>query len=60
VKLDGNAQGASAAVLAELAGLVAVGRLQVAIAATYPLAEVRAAYDELAGGHTRGKIVLTL
>jgi NADPH:quinone reductase-like Zn-dependent oxidoreductase len=58
VKTDGNAQGASAAVLAELAGLVAVGRLQVPIAATYPLAEVRAAYDELAGGHTRGKIVL--
>jgi NADPH:quinone reductase-like Zn-dependent oxidoreductase len=58
VKTDGNAQGASAAVLAELAGLVAVGRLQVPIAATYPMAEVRAAYDELAGGHTRGKIVL--
>ena len=58
VKMDGNAQGASAAVLAELAGLVAAGRLRVAIAATYPLAEVRAAYDELAGGHTRGKIVL--
>jgi NADPH:quinone reductase-like Zn-dependent oxidoreductase len=58
VNTDGNAQGASAAVLAELAGLVAVGRLQVPIAATYPMAEVRAAYDELAGGHTRGKIVL--
>ena len=58
VKTDGNAQGASAAVLAELAGLVAAGRLQVPIAATYPLTEVRAAYSELAGGHTRGKIVL--
>jgi NADPH:quinone reductase-like Zn-dependent oxidoreductase len=58
VKMEGNAAGASAAVLAELAGLAAAGRLQVPIAATYSLAEVRAAYEDLAGGHTRGKIVL--
>jgi NADPH:quinone reductase-like Zn-dependent oxidoreductase len=58
VKAEGNAAGASASVLAELAGLVAEGRLEVPVAATFPLAEVRAAYQELAKGHTRGKIVL--
>jgi NADPH:quinone reductase-like Zn-dependent oxidoreductase len=32
--------------------------LEVPIAAAYPLTEVRAAYQELSRGHTRGKIVL--
>ncbi|HET9125022.1 MAG TPA: NADP-dependent oxidoreductase [Solirubrobacteraceae bacterium] len=58
VKAEGNAAGASAAVLAELAGLIASGELEVPIAATYPLEQVRAAYEALAEGHTRGKIVL--
>jgi NADPH:quinone reductase-like Zn-dependent oxidoreductase len=58
VKGDGNAAGASAAVLAELAGLIVAGELEVPIAATYPLDGVAAAYEELARGHTRGKIVL--
>src|SRR5579875_133861 len=58
VKGDGNAAGASAAVLAELAGLVVAGKLEVPIQATYPLDEVRDAYAERARGHTRGKIVL--
>lgn len=58
VKAEGNAAGASADVLAELAGLVAAGELEVPIAAVYPLERVRDAYDELARGHTRGKIVL--
>jgi len=58
VKGDGNAAGASAAVLAELAGLVAAGQLEVPIAATFPLAEVRDAYRLLAQGHVQGKIVL--
>ncbi|HEY4095651.1 MAG TPA: NADP-dependent oxidoreductase [Baekduia sp.] len=58
VKTDANAVGASAPVLAELAADVAAGRLEVPIANTYPLAEVREAYGELASGHTRGKIVL--
>ena len=58
VKGDGNAQGASAATLAELAELVAEGALEVPIAATYPLDDVREAYAELERGHTRGKIVL--
>jgi NADPH:quinone reductase-like Zn-dependent oxidoreductase len=58
VKGDGTAAAASAEVLAELADMIAVGELEVPVAATYPLAEVRAAYTELARGHTRGKIVL--
>jgi NADPH:quinone reductase-like Zn-dependent oxidoreductase len=58
VKAEGNAAGASAAVLAELAALVAAGKLEVPIAATFPLSQVRDAYAELERGHTRGKIVL--
>jgi NADPH:quinone reductase-like Zn-dependent oxidoreductase len=58
VKAEGNAAGASAATLAELAGLVTGGTLEVPIAATFPLAAVRDAYTELASGHILGKIVL--
>jgi NADPH:quinone reductase-like Zn-dependent oxidoreductase len=58
VRGDGNAAAGDADTLAELADMVAVGELDVPIAATYPLDEVRAAYTELAKGHTRGKIVL--
>jgi NADPH:quinone reductase-like Zn-dependent oxidoreductase len=47
----------SAAVLAELAGLVAAGVLDVPVT-TFPLADVRAAFAQLEQGHTRGKIVL--
>lgn len=47
-----------AGALAELTQLVAGGRVQVPIAATYPLERVRAAYTDLARGHTHGKIVL--
>jgi NADPH:quinone reductase-like Zn-dependent oxidoreductase len=60
VKGDGSAAGASAATLAELAGLIADGQLEVPIAATYRLDQVREAYAELEQGHTRGKIVLTM
>jgi NADPH:quinone reductase-like Zn-dependent oxidoreductase len=55
---DGNAAGASASVLAELAALVVEGRLEVPIARTYPMAEVRTAYLDLEQRHTLGKIVL--
>jgi NADPH:quinone reductase-like Zn-dependent oxidoreductase len=58
VKAEGNAAGASAATLAELAALIADGDLEVPIAATYPLDQVRRAYEQLEAGHTRGKIVL--
>ncbi len=49
---------ATADVVAELAGLIDTDQLELPIAAVYPLAEVAAAYTELAQGHTRGKIVL--
>lgn len=49
---------ARAEVLAELAGLIAAGSLDVPIAATFPLAAVQTAYRQLEQGHTRGKIVL--
>jgi NADPH:quinone reductase-like Zn-dependent oxidoreductase len=58
VKGDGNAEGAEARVLAELAELVAAGELEVPIAAVYPLDQVQAAYRTLEERHTRGKIVL--
>ena len=58
VKAEGSAAGASAAVLAELAGLIAAGELEVPIAATFPLDEVQDAYRRLEQGHLLGKIVL--
>jgi NADPH:quinone reductase-like Zn-dependent oxidoreductase len=58
VKIDGNAVGGNARVLAELAGLIDQGRLEIPIASTYPLAKVQDAYRELERGHTHGKIVL--
>ncbi|MFZ1994106.1 MAG: NADP-dependent oxidoreductase [Solirubrobacteraceae bacterium] len=58
VKADGSAAGASAEVLAQLAALIAEGALEVPVAATYPLDQVRQAYTELERKHTRGKIVL--
>ena len=58
VKADGNAKGASAEVLAELAGKIAANELELVVARKYPLAQVRDAYTELEQRHTRGKIVL--
>ena len=58
VKGDGSAVGASAQVLAELAGLIAAGELEIPIAAAYPLDQVQDAYRRLAQGHLLGKIVL--
>jgi NADPH:quinone reductase-like Zn-dependent oxidoreductase len=58
VKIDGNAVGGNAQVLAELAGLIDQEDLEIPIADTYPLAEVRDAYRQLEKGHTHGKIVL--
>ena len=58
VKAEGNTAGASADVLAQLAGLVSSGKLEVPIASVYPLDRVQDAYRELERGHTHGKIVL--
>jgi NADPH:quinone reductase-like Zn-dependent oxidoreductase len=58
VLTDGNMVGARADVLAELAQLIADGRLEIPIAHVYPLDQVRDAYRELEQRHTLGKIVL--
>jgi NADPH:quinone reductase-like Zn-dependent oxidoreductase len=58
VKSEGNSAAANAGVLAELAGLIEAGRLEIPIAKTYRLADVREAYQDLEKRHTRGKIVL--
>jgi NADPH:quinone reductase-like Zn-dependent oxidoreductase len=44
--------------LAELAGQIARGELELPIAKTYPLEQVREAFRELERRHVRGKIVL--
>lgn len=58
VKAEGSADASTAAILAELAGLVDRGELEIPIAARYPLEQVRDAFAELEQGHMHGKIVL--
>ena len=58
VKAEYYGDEASASVLAELAELVADGRLDVPVEATFPLEQVREAYQRLEQRHTQGKIVL--
>ena len=57
-RTEGSAAGTTPEVLSALAELAAEGRLEVPIAATYPLDRVRDAFAELEQRHTRGKIVL--
>ncbi|MDX2853639.1 NADP-dependent oxidoreductase [Actinacidiphila glaucinigra] len=57
-KTEASRAAATGGILTELAQMAASGALDVPIAATYPLDQVRAAYEELAGPHPRGKIVL--
>ena len=58
VNAKGNADGGNSQVVAELAKLVADGRLEIPIARIYPLSEVQAAFRDLEQRHTLGKIVL--
>jgi NADPH:quinone reductase-like Zn-dependent oxidoreductase len=58
VKRQGTHAIATAQLLAELAQVVADGEVEVPIARTFALDQVRDAYRELAQRHTRGKIVL--
>jgi NADPH:quinone reductase-like Zn-dependent oxidoreductase len=58
VQMAGNADASNAGVLAELAGLVAAGELEVPVAEVIPLDEVQRAYRTLEQRHTRGKLVL--
>jgi NADPH:quinone reductase len=57
-KTEGSADASTTDVLAEMAALVASGSIEIPIAATYPLEQVKDAYAELEQRHTRGKIVL--
>jgi NADPH:quinone reductase-like Zn-dependent oxidoreductase len=43
---------------AQIVRLVAEGRIVVPIDAVYPLERLAEAYERLAGGHVRGKIVV--
>jgi NADPH:quinone reductase-like Zn-dependent oxidoreductase len=58
VQSAGGADASTAAVLAELADLIARGELDVPIAGVFALDDVRDAYLELEKRHTRGKLVL--
>jgi NADPH:quinone reductase len=57
-KAEGSGTATTTEVLTEMAALVASGRIEIPIAATYPLDEVRAAYEQLETRRTHGKIVL--
>ena len=57
-KVEGSTDASTTEVLAEMAALVASGQIDVPIAATYPLSDVRDAFDRLEKRHTHGKIVL--
>jgi NADPH:quinone reductase len=57
-KMEGSSDASTPEVLAEMADLVATGRIELPIARTYPLDQVRDAFAELEQRHTRGKIVL--
>ena len=50
--------GGQPARLAQIAGLLADGRLRMPVAGSYPLDRIGDAYAESAGGHVRGKLVL--
>jgi len=58
VKGEGGGTAADVQVLLALANLLAAGNLEMPIARTYPLDQVREAFAELEGGHVRGKIAL--
>lgn len=58
IRGTGTSQVAGPERVAEIAELVADGRIEIPIARTYPLEQIRDAYEELGRRHTHGKIVL--
>lgn len=46
--------------LQEIADLIAAGKVKLEVALSLPLAEAAKAHDQVATGHTRGKVVLTV
>jgi NADPH:quinone reductase len=57
-KAEGSADASTTEVLSEMADLVASGMIEVPIAASYPLEQMRDAFAQLEARHTHGKIVL--
>jgi NADPH2:quinone reductase len=57
-KVEGSGDASTPEVLSEMAQLVATGQIEIPIAATYPLDQVREAFAVLEERHTHGKIVL--
>ncbi|WIV57279.1 NADP-dependent oxidoreductase [Amycolatopsis nalaikhensis] len=55
-----NGANATRGEVAEIAGLVAAGRLRVPIAASFPVERIRAAVELQAGRHVHGKVVIEL
>lgn len=58
VKNEGSSSVARRDVLETMVGLVTDGAVEIPIAASYPLEQVREAYAKIADRHTRGKVVL--
>jgi NADPH:quinone reductase-like Zn-dependent oxidoreductase len=57
-KTEGSSDASTPEILLEMAELVATGKIELPIAAEYPLDEVREAFEQLEDRHTLGKIVL--
>ncbi|HEY3671246.1 MAG TPA: NADP-dependent oxidoreductase [Acidimicrobiia bacterium] len=57
-KAEGSADASTTDVLSQMAALVSSGDIEIPIAATYELEQVREAFAELEQRHTHGKIVL--
>ncbi len=57
-KSEGSTDASTPEILMEMAELVAAGKIEIPIAAEYPLDEVREAFEQLEDRHTLGKIVL--
>ena len=57
-KTEGSSDASTPEILLEMAELAAAGKIEVPIAAEYPLDEVREAFEQLEDRHTLGKIVL--
>ena len=46
--------------LSEIAAIIDTGAISASVSKTFPLRELAAAYDALATGRTRGKLVVTI
>lgn len=60
VKLERLRRSANRAEFDELTRLVDAGFVKPTVSAVYPLAQIAQAFTDVQGGHTRGKVVLTI